>query len=197
MPLPIVRPQLIGAADVARPVFSDTIPQLWAQVFPMIVPPEKPDGLGIVLLNSNADTHFSFTNALGMVSAEQLRGFEIARDEYPQACWIVALHHHVVEYPWAAKALSERVGTALINGNWFVRSLAPLAGRAILMHGHRHIDWIGHIAGLPIVSAPSPVMEVTDDKDTAFYIHTLAVGADGKLKLLRPERIVVPGERGA
>jgi hypothetical protein len=191
------RAELKRFADMARPVFSDTIPQLWAQVFPMIVPPEKPDGLGIVLLNSNADTHFSFTNALGMVSAEQMRGFEIARAEYPQACWIVALHHHVVEYPWAAKALSERIGTALINGNWFVRSLRPLSGRAILMHGHRHIDWIGHIAGLPIVSAPSPVMEVTDDKDTAFYIHTLAAGADGALKLLAPERIVVPGERGA
>ncbi|HEU4475529.1 MAG TPA: metallophosphoesterase, partial [Methyloceanibacter sp.] len=191
------RAELERFADVARPIFSDKIPQLWAQVFPMIVPPAKPDGLGIVLLNSNADTHFSFTNALGMVSAEQMQGFEIARAEYPQACWIVALHHHVVEYPWAAKALSERIGTALINGNWFVRSLKPLSGRAILMHGHRHIDWIGHIAGLRIVSAPSPVMEVTDDKDTAFYIHRLSVDADGKLKLLTPERIVVPGERHA
>ena len=189
------RAELERFADLARPIFSDKIPQLWAQVFPMIVPPAKPDGLGIVLLNSNADTHFSFTNALGMVSAEQMQGFEIARAEYPQACWIVALHHHVVEYPWAAKALSERIGTALINGNWFVRSLKPLSDRAILMHGHRHIDWIGHIAGLRIVSAPSPVMEVTDDKDTAFYIHTLSVDADGKLGLLTPERIVVPGER--
>ena len=189
------RAELERFADVARPIFSDKIPQLWAQIFPMIVPPAKPDGLGIVLLNSNADTHFSFTNALGMVSAEQMQGFEIARAEYPQACWIVALHHHVVEYPWAAKALSERIGTALINGNWFVRSLKPLSDRAILMHGHRHIDWIGHIAGLRIVSAPSPVMEVTDDKDTAFYIHTLSVDADGRLKLLTPERIIVPGER--
>jgi hypothetical protein len=160
----------------------------------MIVPPAKKDGLGIILLNSNADTHFSFTNALGMVSAEQMRGVEIAAAEYPQACWVIALHHHVVEYPWAAKALSERIGTSLINGNWFVRSLAPLADRAILMHGHRHIDWIGHIAGLRIISAPSPVMEVTDDLDTAFYIHTLAFDADGKLRLLEPERIVVPGE---
>jgi hypothetical protein len=106
----------------------------------------------------------------------------------------VALHHHLMEYPWAAKALSMRIGTALINGNWFVRSLAPLTGRAVLMHGHRHIDWIGQCAGLPIISAPSPVMEVTDDKDTAFYIHTLAVDADGKLSLLTPERIVVLGE---
>jgi hypothetical protein len=150
-----------------------------------------------VLLNSNADTHFSFTNALGMVSAEQMRGIEIARAEYLDACWIIALHHHVVEYPWAAKALSERIGTALINGNWFVRSLEPLSGRAILMHGHRHIDWIGHIAGLPVVSAPSPVMEVTDENDTGFYIHTLAIDEDGKLKLLTPERIVVPGDRNA
>ena len=186
--------ELARFADIARPVFASKIPEIWARAFPMIVPPAEPDGLGIILLNSNADTHFSFTNALGMVSAEQMRGVDIARKNYPEACWIIALHHHVVEYPWAAKALSERVGTALINGNWFVRSLAPLSGRAVLMHGHRHIDWIGHIAGLPVVSAPSPVMEVTNDKDTAFYIHTLAIGDDGELRLLTPERIVVPGE---
>jgi hypothetical protein len=129
-----------------------------------------------------------------MVSAEQMRGIEIARAEYPKACWVVALHHHVVEYPWAAKALSERIGTALINGNWFIRRMQPLSGRAILMHGHRHIDWIGECAGLPIVSAPSPVMEAADDLDTIFYVHTLAVGADGRLNLLTPERIIVSGE---
>jgi len=123
-----------------------------------------------------------------------VRGIEIAREAYPEGCWIIALHHHVIEYPWAAKALSERVGTALINGNWFIRSLKPLLGRAILMHGHRHIDWIGECAGLPIVSAPSPVMEATNDKPTAFYIHTLAIGAGGQLELLPPERIVVDGD---
>jgi len=37
-------------------------------------------------------------------------------------------------------------------------------------------------------------MEVTDDKDTAFYIHSLAIDADGRLRLLEPERTVVPGE---
>ena len=84
-----------------------------------------------------------------MVSAEQVRGIDIARKQYPNASWIVALHHHAVEYPRPAKALSERIGTALINGNWFVRSLEPLASRAVVMHGHRHIDWIGHCAGLP------------------------------------------------
>jgi hypothetical protein len=181
-------------ADVARPLFSYALPELWAKVFPMVLPPNREDGLGVILLNSNADTHFSFTNALGMVTHEQLRGIEIACRQYPRACWIIALHHHVVEYPRPAKALSERIGTALINGNWFIRKLRPLASRAILMHGHRHIDWIGHCSGLKIVSAPSPVMEVTDEKTAGFYIHALAIGPDGTLRLLAPEWIAVPGE---
>ncbi len=184
-------------ADAATPIFSKAIPELWVNAFPLIVPPKDGTGLGIVLFNSNADTHFSFTNALGMISADQMLAFEIARTEYPRAAWLVALHHHLMEYPWAAKQLSMRIGTALINGNWFVRSLAPLTGRAVLMHGHRHVDWIGQCAGLPIVSAPSTVMEVTDDKDIAFYIHTLAIDANGGLSLLTPERIVVPGEPAA
>ena len=181
-------------ADAARPLLSKTLPEVWTQSFPMVLPPEREDGLGIILLNSNADTHFSFTNALGMVSAAQVNGIKIACEAYPKACWIIALHHHVIEYPWAAKALSERIGTALINGNWFIRSLKPLAERAILMHGHRHIDWIGECAGLRIVSAPSPVMEVTNEKPTAFYIHTLAGAPGRRLELLPPERIVIEGE---
>ena len=100
----------------------------------------------------------------------------------------------MIEYPWAAKALSERVGTALINGNWFIRSLKPLVGRALLMHGHRHIDWIGECAGLRIVSAPSPVMEATNEEQTAFYIHTLAIDPEALLRLRQPERVVVKGE---
>lgn len=191
-----VRPhfgEMARFADIARPLLSYALAELWAKSFPMVQPPAREDGLGIVILNSNAETHFSFTNALGMVSAEQVRRMQMALRQFPRACWIIALHHHVVEYPRRAKALSERIGTALINGNWFVRQLRPLAGRAVLMHGHRHIDWIGECAGLTIVSAPSPVMEATDEEPTSFYIHTLAIGLDGGLKLLAPQRIVVPG----
>jgi Calcineurin-like phosphoesterase len=184
-------------ADIGRPWLSRRLSELWTSIFPMVLPPDQDDGLGIILLDSNADTHFSFTNALGMISVDQARGLEIACAQYPHACWIVALHHHVVEYPRPARALSERVGTALINGNWFVRRLKPLAGRAVLMHGHRHIDWIGECGGLPIISAPSPVMEATDDMATYFYVHTLAVGPDRRLKLLQPQRITVEGELGS
>src|SRR5215469_2802198 len=100
-------------------------PAAWVKAFPMVVPPGQDDGLGIILLNSNADTHFSFTNALGMIPIEQIRGIEIAIAQYPRACWVIALHHHPVEYPRPAKALSERIGTALINGHWFIRRLKP------------------------------------------------------------------------
>jgi hypothetical protein len=49
---------------------------------------------------------------------------------------------------------------------------------------------------MPIISAPSPVMEATDEMQTYFYIHNFAVGEDGHLKLLRPQRINVAGEPG-
>ena len=181
-------------ADTGRPLFSRRLAELWARVFPMVLAPREDRGLGVIVLNSNADTHFSFTNALGLISAEQMRGIEHAAEQYPHAVWLIALHHHVVEYPWKAKTLSERIGTALINGNWFVRKLKPLAKRAILMHGHRHVDWIGHCGDLAIVSAPSPVMEVTDEVATGFYIHTLAATSDGELELLAPHWIEIPGE---
>ena len=147
--------------------------------FPMVLAPERDDGLGIVLLDSNADTHFSFTNALGMISTDQTRALESACAQYPRACWIVALHHHVVEYPRPAKALSVRIGTALVNGNWFVRRLKPLAHRIVLMHGHRHIDWIGECGGMPIISAPSPVMEATDDM-AHLFLHPHLRGGGGR-----------------
>ena len=104
----------------------------------------------------------------------------------------MSLHHHVTEYPKRAKALSERIGTALINGSWFIRRLRRLAGRIVVMHGHRHIDWTGECGGIPILSAPSPVMEATDDEATYFHIHTLAVARDGRLGLMAPQRVLVP-----
>lgn len=176
-----------GSWRQARPL-SD----LWLSVFPQVLPPASEDGLGIILLNSNADTHFSFTNALGMVSTDDVAAVEIALARYPGARWILGLHHHLIEYPMPARALSERIGTALINGSWFVRRLRRFADRIVVMHGHRHVDWIGECAGLTIVSAPSPVMEASDACETYFYVHTLVADAAG-LRLRQPERVVVKG----
>lgn len=181
-------------ADRGGLLLSHRLSEVWAGSFPQILPPGGPDGVGVLVLNSNAETHFSFTNALGLVPADDARALLRVLNAYPKARWIVALHHHLVEYPRPAKAFSERIGTALINGSWFVRLLKPHATRLVAMHGHRHIDWIGTCAGLRIVSAPSPVMEATERDPTCFYIHTLAEGPNGSLALLRPERVDMPGE---
>jgi len=159
--------------------------------FPLILPPDTPGGLGVAILNSNAETHFSFTNALGMIGLEQSRRLVAAIGAYPQAHWIIALHHHLIEYPMPVAALSERIGTALVNGSWFVRKLAPLAVRAVVLHGHRHIEWTGACGALKIVSAPSPVMGATDDAPTHFQIQMLAAGPNGQLRLLAPERVEI------
>ncbi|MFO1161829.1 MAG: metallophosphoesterase [Reyranellaceae bacterium] len=180
-------------ADTGSSRLSGSLSRLWTEVFPMVLPPDPEDGLGIIVLNSSAETHFSFTNALGLVSTEQMRGLEIAVRQYPRAGWIVALHHHVVEYPRPAKALSERIGTALVNGSWFVRRLRRLSDRMAIMHGHRHIDWIGACGNLLIVSAPSPVMQATDMDEAHFYVHSFTIDDAGSLVLLAPERITLPG----
>ena len=126
-----------------------------------------------------------------MISLEQARRFAAAAGAYPQARWIIALHHHLIEYPMPVEEFSERIGTALVNGSWFLRKLAPLALRTVVMHGHRHIDWIGACGALKIVSAPSPVMGASDEPRTHLYVHTLAAGPDGQLRLLSPERVEI------
>jgi 3',5'-cyclic AMP phosphodiesterase CpdA len=171
--------------------------QLWDDQFPLILPPAEANGLAVAILNSNAETHFSFTNALGMVSVEQTRRLAAAVEVFPHAHWIIALHHHLVEYPMSVAKFSERIGTALINGSWFIRKIKSFAPRAVVMHGHRHIDWIGACGELKIVSAPSPVMGATNEAPTYFHIHTLTAGPSGQVCLLAPERVDIAGVNAA
>jgi hypothetical protein len=187
------RQRIADFADSGGLRLSAGLGTLWDDQFPMIMPPATTDGLAVAILNSNAETHFSFTNALGLVSVRQAQRLALAIGQFPQAAWIIALHHHLIEYPTSMTTFSERIGTALINGSWFVRKLKPFAERAVVMHGHRHIDWIGACGKLKIISAPSPVMGAKNDIPTYFHIHTLSEGADKQLGLLAPERVEIAG----
>ncbi len=191
------RKQIAEFADTGSLRLSVGLGQVWDDQFPMILPPDQEEGLGMAILNSNAEAHFSFTNALGMVSTAQMHRLNAAICQFPHARWIVALHHHLMEYPRSMAALSERIGTALINGSWFVRSLQSFAARTVVMHGHRHIDWIGVCGRLKIISAPSPVMGAKNDAPTYFLLHTLAPGPEGQIYLRAPERIEIAGVQQA
>jgi Calcineurin-like phosphoesterase len=187
------RDALAAFADGRARRITGAAAQVWDSSFPLVVPPPPGGGLGIMLLNSNAETHFSFTNALGFLGAEQTARVMAVAGAHPNAAWIIALHHHLVEYPKPAKALSERIGTTLINGTWFVRRFRKEAGRIVVMHGHRHIDWIGMCGDMAIVSAPSPVMEGPNDTPSYFYVHRIAARPDGSVRLLAPERVQLDG----
>jgi hypothetical protein len=167
--------------------------KLWVDIWPMVLPPTTEDGLGVILLNSNAETHFSFTNALGLVTYDDAQGILAVTSAMPRARWLIALHHHLVEYPRPSPSLSERIGTALLNGTWFARQLQPLGRRIVALHGHRHIDWVGRCGPVRIVSAPSPVMGGRDDKPTRFHILRLGPAADGGLDLFESETVELPG----
>jgi len=73
--------------------FSDTgslrlsfrLERLWADAFPMVLLPDTENSLGVLLLNSNAEAHFSFTNALGLISAEQWWAMSSMVRQFPQA----------------------------------------------------------------------------------------------------------------
>lgn len=168
--------------------------QVWNAAFPMIVPPTTPDGLGVVLLDSNAETHFSFTNALGIVAMDQLRSAERAMAQWPAARWLVALHHHLVEYPRPGAPLADRIGTALVNGHWVLQRLRRIAPRIVVLHGHRHFDWMGRCGELRILSAPSPVMGGPNSEERHFWLHAFRAAADGGLAMLAPRRLAIPGE---
>lgn len=189
------RPEMRALADGQGFGPSRKLANLWTDVYPMVIPPAAPGGLGIIILNSNSDSNFSFTNALGLVSADDISVACKVMARHPDSGWLLALHHHLMEYPLPVKAFSERIGTALINGSWLVRRLRPFASRLVIMHGHRHIDWIGRIGELIIVSAPSPVMDARDEDTTHFYVHTIEIGERGRVRLCAPERIEVVGRR--
>ena len=119
-----------------------------------------------------------------MISVGQARQLTAAFDHYPKARWIVGLQHHLIEYPMPVAAFSERIGTALINGSWFQRVLKPYAERVVVMHGHRHVDWIGACGELKIVSAPSPVM--ARNQTNPFLCPCAWARPDGGLALMAP-----------
>src|SRR5262249_16096167 len=52
------------------------IAKVWDTIFPLVEPARKDGGYGVILLNSNASSHFALTNAIGVVNRAQLRALK-------------------------------------------------------------------------------------------------------------------------
>ena len=168
--------------------------RVWDAIFPLVEPAGQ-HGYGVILLNSNARSHFSLTNAVGVVDRSQLRALRSLLANSPRRAWLILLHHQVVEYPLPSISLTDRIGLALVNAPDLLAAIAPYSSRILVLHGHRHRDWIGTCSEVVLCSAPSAALkpEGGGDRRGSFHIHELAFGVDGGVRLTGTERVWLGG----
>jgi hypothetical protein len=167
--------------------------EVWRAIFPLVEPARSDGGYGLILLESNAPSHFSLTNAIGVVDPSQIGALKSVLRNSPTGAWIILLHHQVVEYPVASIPLRDRIGLALINAPDVLAAIAPYASHVLIFHGHRHRDWIGTYGDVVVCSAPSVSLgcEGVEKNHGFFHLHELAFGADGAIRLTTTERVRV------
>ena len=170
------------------------IAKIWDAIFPLVEPALRDDGYGLILLNSNAPSHFLLTNAIGIVNRSQLSALKAILRNSPRRAWMILLHHQVVEYPVASISLRYRIGLALVNAPDVLAAIAPYASRVLILHGHRHTDWIGTCGDVVLCSAPSVSLGSSHGAEKyrgSFHVHEFATSADGGIRLITTERVKV------
>jgi 3',5'-cyclic AMP phosphodiesterase CpdA len=170
------------------------IAKIWDAIFPLVELAPADDGYGLILLNSNAPSHFLLTNAIGIVNRSQLSALKSILRNSPRRAWMILLHHQVVEYPVASISLRYRIGLALVNAPDVLAAIAPYASRVLILHGHRHTDWIGTCGDVVLCSAPSVSLGSSHGEEKyrgSFHVHEIASGVDGGIRLITTERVKV------
>jgi 3',5'-cyclic AMP phosphodiesterase CpdA len=164
--------------------------KVWNSIFPLVETSVEAEGYGVILLNSNAPSNFSLTNAVGVVNPAQLRALKSVLRAFPHSAWLILLHHQIVEYPVPGISLGDRVGLALMNAPDVLAAISPHASRTLVLHGHRHVDWIGATGSTVLCSGPSVTLG-PDKYRGRFTIHEFALGENGSIRLTSNERIKV------
>src|SRR5215471_16757011 len=120
------RPKLLRAlAEYGSVRGRLEIAKVWEAMFPLVEPAIEEQGYGVILLDSNAPSNHSLTNAIGVVSPTQLRTLKSVLNASPQRAWLILLHHQVVEYPVLGINLRDRIGLALMNAPDLLAVIAP------------------------------------------------------------------------
>jgi 3',5'-cyclic AMP phosphodiesterase CpdA len=167
--------------------------KIWDAIFPL-VEPAGDEGCGVILLNSNAASHFSLSNAIGVVSRSQLSALKAILRNSPRCAWMMLLHHQIVEYPVASISLLDRIGLALVNAPDVLTAIAAHASRILVLHGHRHRDWIGTCGDVVLCSAPSVTLGSSQGSGThhgCFHVHDYRLAAGGGIRLTTTQRVKV------
>ena len=180
-------------AESGAPPGRKEMASVWDGIFPLVEAPRESDGYGLILLDSNARSHFALTNAIGVVSPSQLKALQSILNGSPRCGWIILLHHQIVEYPVTSVSLTDRIGLALVNAPAVLNTIAPHAPRCLVMHGHRHRDWIGASRDLVLCSAPSVTMGCYGQElhRGSFHVHEVVVGGGGSIRLKATERVTL------
>jgi 3',5'-cyclic AMP phosphodiesterase CpdA len=166
--------------------------KVWEAIFPLVVPPSD-EGGGVILLDSNARRYFSLTNAIGFINPEQLRALNSILQSVPAAAWIIAVHHHLVEYPIRGLGLRERAGVVLVNASDVLRVIARCNRPVVILHGHRHRGWIGTRGPAVLCSAPSVTLgdHGSQCTDGSFSIYDIVLTSDGGVQVPGVDRVSV------
>ena len=169
------------------------IAKLWNGIFPLVEPAEGGKGCGLILLDSNAPSNFSLTNAIGVVNPSQMKALRSVLRNSPEHAWLILLHHQIVEYPVASISLRDRISLALVNAPDVLAEIVPHASRVVVLHGHRHRDWIGRCGEVVLCSAPSVAFgcEGAEECRGSFHIHEFTLDNNGSIELATTRRVRV------
>jgi len=185
------RPRLLRAlAEYGSVRGRLEIAKVWEAMFPLVEPAIDPQGYGVILLDSNAPSNVALTNAIGVVSPTQLRALRSVLNGSHQGAWLILLHHQVVEYPVLGINLRDRIGLALMNAPDLLAVIAPQSARTVILHGHRHIDWVGITGEMVVCSAPSVTLGMEQYRGR-FSIHEFSVSPTGRIQITANERVKV------
>jgi 3',5'-cyclic AMP phosphodiesterase CpdA len=166
------------------------IAKVWEAMFPLVEPAIEEQGYGVILLDSNAPSNLALTNAIGVVSPTQLRTLKSVLNGSPQRAWLILLHHQVVEYPVLGIPLRDRLGLALMNAPDLLAVIAPHAGRVVILHGHRHVDWVGITGKTVLCSGPSVTLGMEQYRGR-FNIHEFSVSPTGSIEITANDRVKI------